>query len=362
MSRNNQIMLQASRGAAACVVLLFHLSSMSYKYFHYNLFGLNGLDRSGGVDYFFVLTGFLMYWIYGDRIGSRMDIRSYTANRLLRIYPLHGLLTLLVIPVYFLIPGYELGFETQPDAIFKSLLLIPQEHGPILGVAWSLSYFVLFYGVFALLMAINRRSATLLLSIWVCVIVANALQLPVIGPVIRQHFYLNFLFDSTNLELLAGCAAAYWLKRSQRRGDAMNSPSSLLWSGLIGFPLLWILKHFGIISVSQYLWYLPPSLCVLIGLATGSFASGPLPRWTILLSRLGDASYTILLTHLLSISVLMKLAHGLNLTQGVSPLWVNLIILIAALFISYQLHLWVEKPLMTSLRTLLPTPRKAHSH
>jgi exopolysaccharide production protein ExoZ len=127
--------------------------------FTINLFGLNGLQRSGGVDYFFVLTGFLISFIYGERIGTRQKVGRYVTNRFIRIYPFYWLITLIILPVYFLVPSFGNGFETHKDALIKSLVLIPQEHGPILPVAWSLSYFFLFYGMFLLLMALERKAA-----------------------------------------------------------------------------------------------------------------------------------------------------------------------------------------------------------
>lgn len=74
MNNNQRIVLQASRGAAAFFVLLFHTSAMSFKYFQYDLLGISAIGRSGGVDFFFVLTGFLLYHTYGHKIGTKMSV------------------------------------------------------------------------------------------------------------------------------------------------------------------------------------------------------------------------------------------------------------------------------------------------
>ncbi|KIL38731.1 hypothetical protein SD70_24710 [Gordoniibacillus kamchatkensis] len=351
MSDKQKLLLQASRGVAACFVLLFHMASMSYKYFHYNLFGLNGLARSGGVDYFFVLTGFLIYSIYGKRIGTRQKVGKYLTNRFIRIYPLYWLVTLLVLPVYFLVPSFGLGFETQKDAIIKSLLLIPQSHGPILGVAWSLSYFVLFYGIFALLMRMDRKPAYLLLSIWGALTLCNVLHVPVIGPDISRHFYLNFLFGETNLELAVGCVIAHWAMSHR-----MNNGAWWLGVGMLGFPAIWLSTKYNWMPYHDFLLYAVPSSMVLIGLLS-VHVSSMVPRWLAGLCRLGDASYTILLTHLLSISVLLKLSKVLAIQKHMSFLSIDLTIIILTLLICVLIYRTVERPLVSGLRKLLlPNP------
>jgi peptidoglycan/LPS O-acetylase OafA/YrhL len=56
---------------------------------------------------------------------------------------------------------------------------------------------------------------------------------------------------------------------------------------------------------------------------------------------LGDASYTILLTHLLSISVLFKLAKSLAIPKHISYLSIDIIIVLLTLSACYFIYLWV---------------------
>ncbi|NRF90581.1 acyltransferase [Paenibacillus frigoriresistens] len=120
MNNNQRIVLQASRGAAAFFVLLFHTSAMSFKYYQYDLLGISAIGRSGGVDFFFVLTGFLLYHTYGHKIGTKMSVLPYLSNRLICIYPFYWLITLVVLPVYFLVPSCSYGYdETHKDTILN---------------------------------------------------------------------------------------------------------------------------------------------------------------------------------------------------------------------------------------------------
>ncbi len=44
--------IQAMRGIAVLLVMLFHASQMSNKYFHYNFLGVSDMGRSGGYAFF----------------------------------------------------------------------------------------------------------------------------------------------------------------------------------------------------------------------------------------------------------------------------------------------------------------------
>lgn len=63
-------LIQAARGIAVVLVMLFHTSQLAQKYFHINFLAVSGMDRSGGYAYFFVLTGFLMFTLYHRHFGK----------------------------------------------------------------------------------------------------------------------------------------------------------------------------------------------------------------------------------------------------------------------------------------------------
>jgi exopolysaccharide production protein ExoZ len=137
-------LIQAARGIAVVLVMLFHTSQLANKYFQINFLAASNMDRSGGYAYFFVLTGFLMYTIYKPHFGESRIWGSFMLKRLLRIYPLYWLVNAAVIPIYFLVPSFGNGYETHAGEIITSLLLLPYNQTPILGVAWSLIYIMFF--------------------------------------------------------------------------------------------------------------------------------------------------------------------------------------------------------------------------
>ena len=143
--------LQVFRGVAALLVVLHHAGTFSVGHFGAPFLG-NALDwGASGVDFFFVLSGFIIYFIHRPDLGRPERLRGFALKRLVRVYPIYWVACGVVIPLYFLSPGMGPGYARDPGAIVTSLLLIPQAHFPVLGQAWTLTYEMLFYGVFGAL-------------------------------------------------------------------------------------------------------------------------------------------------------------------------------------------------------------------
>ncbi len=112
--------LESLRGVAACLVILFHSP------FNYGEEPLTFTVNSYlFVDFFFVLSGFVMSFAYTDKINNSMSFGSYIALRLGRIYPLHIFmlfvwLSYLLLMQYLYISGFGGGdqFEGSNNNVF----------------------------------------------------------------------------------------------------------------------------------------------------------------------------------------------------------------------------------------------------
>jgi peptidoglycan/LPS O-acetylase OafA/YrhL len=102
--------LDAIRGIAAIIVIVYH-----WQFFYYanDTWVQNGVDKAAlplypylsaiyndgvvVVDLFFLLSGFIFFWLYADRIATRrINFRKFMIFRISRLYPIH-LVTLLSV-------------------------------------------------------------------------------------------------------------------------------------------------------------------------------------------------------------------------------------------------------------------------
>ena len=167
--------LESLRGFAALAVVLHH--------FRYgSLLSDNAFIRHGYlmVDFFFVLSGFVIALNYANRLSSPADLASFQRRRFWRLYPLH-LFTLLV---FLGIECLKYVFEqktgmvsnspafvvSDASAFFASVFLL---QGVVLSQSafnipsWSISVEFWTYLVFALSMGLLR------LRMWWCLVLAG---------------------------------------------------------------------------------------------------------------------------------------------------------------------------------------------
>ena len=151
--------LDGWRGVCACLVVLFHFHGYSPIY-------TSPLVRNSYlfVDFFFVLSGFVIAWNYAARLGSWAEVRRFLVLRLGRVYPLHVFMLFLFLAweTARLIgsmgqasPPSAFQGVNDPGAVLSNLFLVQSLHvhdsltwnGP----SWSISTEVWTYVIFALL-------------------------------------------------------------------------------------------------------------------------------------------------------------------------------------------------------------------
>jgi peptidoglycan/LPS O-acetylase OafA/YrhL len=160
--------MEGLRGFAVFLVFLVHYSTLVMQ----TITQGSDLDRflhqvhalgNAGVDLFFVLSGYL---IYGSLMDRSQDYFGFLRRRIKRIYPVFC-----VVFVIYLVLSFQYPAESKiPDGdgeawlyILQNLLLLPGVFPiePMITVAWSLSYEMLYYIVLPIVMGlfgIKRRS------------------------------------------------------------------------------------------------------------------------------------------------------------------------------------------------------------
>ncbi|UWU77648.1 acyltransferase [Bradyrhizobium huanghuaihaiense] len=166
--------LDSWRGICACMVALFHFDVISHLSFmpltrHAYLF----------VDFFFVLSGFVIASNYRARLAEGFGAGRFIALRLGRIYPLHLVTLLLFIPIDAAKDG--IGPSLLQAVVTNVLLLQGLGVNPqnwLNFASWSISAEFAAYVIFAAV--VNRIGPTI--WPWLLPIVAGPIVLATISP------------------------------------------------------------------------------------------------------------------------------------------------------------------------------------
>jgi peptidoglycan/LPS O-acetylase OafA/YrhL len=241
-----------------------------------------------GVDIFFILSGFLMIFIAAPYVERRKPVVDFIAHRLIRIWPLYVLATLLICAVELSHGVHDGGlpFDFRPRRLL-SFMFIPSfdQSGtlqPILGPGWTLNYEMLFYGCFAAALLAGRTwllraLAVILISLFAagCVLPGDSVAGRFLDNSILFEFFVGAVIASAFLtNRLPAWRAEYWLAG--------------------GILLLLVLVRWPVDDGYRLVTRGVPAAMLFIGMLR---LEGKV-RWPRGFLVLGDASYSIYLIHI----------------------------------------------------------------
>lgn len=340
--------IQYLRGFAAVAVVVSHAAN--------SLLGHEGhlLDfdlGAYGVDVFFVLSGFIMFYTSFD---LRMRPGDFLVKRLIRIVPLYLILTTAMFAMVVLLPR---SFNREsPDVVayLASILFIPhwnpRAHNlePLIGQGWTLNYEMFFYVLFALALFIRSRYNAFFVLPVIALLVALGHQHPVENPA-----YLTYT-DPLMLEFCLGIVVAAAFKFG-------NAPSSR-WPAFLFAILAAITAYLytfhadlhGLVSLRPVMIGIPCSLLVIAAVTLER--SGRLPKWSYLL-LLGDASYSLYLVHGFILGFGQRLWHRLfTIHSALSHAAYIGFILVVSIAVSVPIYryleVWTGRKLTTAIERL----------
>ncbi|MCU1286852.1 MAG: acyltransferase 3 family protein [Acidobacteriales bacterium] len=277
--------IDAARGVAACLVVAFHANGTVKSYFHEFPFGSWFRFGYAGVDFFFVLSGFVIYTIHANDIGKRDRLARVTFRRFSRIFPTYWIVLGILVLVYVAVPSLGEAHHRDWHAIGKSFVLWPMTDLNILAVAWTLSHELLFYALFGVAI-LNRRIGISLFLLWqFCLIAWNL-----------SGGSVNFLLNLRNIGFLIGIlSAALPYKR----------PLPLVPIGIFFFLATGTFDSLSLVGNENFLLlcYSLSSGLIVYGLRAPEFLTAKIPRIFLFI---GEASYSIYLVHLAMVALLAK--------------------------------------------------------
>ncbi len=344
------LVLDSLRGVSALIVVFYHLKNGNFL--------SNLLFARGGymfVDFFFVLSGFVITWNYADRIRDGLSFGNFLIRRFFRLFPLHlfALLCYLVLELALMAtqpPGTPMGTVSGRNAedFVRTLLMMNSfgmDHQTSWNMpSWSISaewWTYVAFGLLALLLAARGNlgwGMAALSALGAYVLVSNHDHLRVMAD--HGLFRCFYGFGLGSLFALSRHRIADWLARN---GGLLAGAEVLLL-----LVIVWFVAEFRLSPIS----FLAP-LLFLLTVVVYSQEVGPVSRLLRqpFFLRAGLLSYSIYLMHQLVIgrfrNVLTFGERHLGLDYSQIPFFPEIrtaIVLVAIWIVAGLTYRFVEKP------------------
>lgn len=322
-----------------------------------------------GVSVFFVLSGFIMTYVYyGDDKWEPTSANAgrFIIARITRIFPLHLLTLIICLPLAFNSNTARVEPENLPYHIF-----LLKEWSPIgfVGegpnkVSWTLSVEMLFYVctpiIFALMLKAGRRKMVLLAGMFIALAALTIAFFTVHNDpntfihVERAPFRLT--------DYLLGIMAFLYFQRVKTYHEWWKR--AMLPAGVLWFCGMMAWQYYYDQQSGNNLWMLPGSLMVVLGTAFRRNTK----NWFLSSDRmvfLGEASFTFYMIHELMLRYGRQIMFRLGDKFGIEMEnihqqfhWSLWIVWFAVVFIVFQLtanfvHTRFEAPMNTKGRKWL---------
>lgn len=334
--------IQALRALAAFLVVFVHLDDL-LKTLGAGAFG------NGGVDLFFVISGFIM--VHTTRQAPPTPA-TFMTHRVIRVVPLYWMITLAVFGLALFAPSLMGATQADPMQLLKSLLFVPflKANGlvqPVLFVGWTLNYEMFFYALFALGLFLKDARKGLWLTIGLI------LALVAVGAAFEpQGVLAQFYTSSLMLEFVFGMALAMAFDRLPVRGGLM---ARYVVAAVLALALAVL------ISPPAFAETLPRAVFAGAPAMVIVLAALLLERWgwraeNGVLTLLGSASYALYLSHPFVTQVAQKAGLALGPT-GLMSLAILAMTLAGAWTVAMGVYALVEKPMTDLLRGRRPWVR-----
>jgi peptidoglycan/LPS O-acetylase OafA/YrhL len=275
------------------------------------------------VDFFFVLSGFVITHAYGGKLDSWRSAGRFMVRRVGRVWPLHifvlSLFVMLEIAKY-LLAGHLGGAQHAPftggtsvETLVTNIFLIHATgiHDVVAswnGPSWSISAEFLVYGLFALVTIAfaSRRAVVLVILSVLCAAVLLTLS----------PKYMNAAMDFGLARCVFGFTVGHlvYLLHQRQANQAGGNPKFGSWAEAACLALVGLF----VAKVGQT----PLSVAapLLFGVVVWVFASGQGVFTALLSARpfrlLGELSFSIYMMHGFLIELMLKLAGALEKTTG----------------------------------------------
>lgn len=360
-SKTHYEILDGLRGVASIMVVAFHTLE-SYT-------GGNRLVQiiNHGylaVDFFFLLSGFVVAYAYDDRWG-KMTLWDFCKRRLIRLQPMIIMGSIIGAALFYLQTSGIFPLISQ-TSVLKMLLvmvigftLIPlplsmdirgwQEMHPLNGPAWSLFFEYIANLLYALVIRkLSKKALAVLVFLFACLLIHYLLMGPtgdLIGGWTLNETQLNIGFTRLLFPFFAGILLC-------RMGKLIRINGGFWLCSLMIVIILSVPR----IGGSEHLWmnglYESFAVIILFPLIISIGAGSEIKnRRSIKACKfLGDISYPLYITHYPLIYIYTAWVADNNIPLGGHGLLVGLVLLIGSVCIAYACLKLYDEPVRDYLK------------
>ncbi|NOJ47703.1 acyltransferase family protein [Bradyrhizobium archetypum] len=327
--------LQHLRVVAASLIVLYHTELQITRLtdgIHQHSLGFG----AAGTDLFFAIGGFVLVYTSHNRKDT---LGAFLYRRFARIAPLYWLFTFLMLGILLVAPSYLLTTKGDFWHFLLSLVFIPYPH-PVLGIdrpflfpGWVLNHFAFFYLLFGSLLFLTSGKRVFAVSAVLCALV-------VLKALFRdQSHLLNFYGATVALDFVLGMIVAWiFLARNE-------TPWIIAAVFLVGVSIFatGVLQNVSEGAERALFWGLADAALLFVCVSIEKQWGWPECR---LLSKLGDASYSVFVSHLFALALVASILRGLRLFPTLGVPGARIVFLGAAWALGMVVYAAIERPLM----------------
>lgn len=344
--------LDGLRGTAALVVVIFHL--FEAKIIDYSIHPVH--HGYLAVDFFFLLSGFVVGYAYDDRWG-RMTVKDFLKIRLVRLHPL-VILSVIIGAIAFWLNPYSDGFDkigmTKLIGItLLSLALLPSpdvrgwgETHSLNGPCWSLLQEYIANILYAL---VGRRLNKI--GLWIVVIISGAVLTAVAtsrGDVATGWGFDNFWIGVVRMmfPFFAGLLLF-------RMGKLIKIKHAYIVCSVLLVVLMCLpyFKFNGLYEAACIIIAFP----IIVAAGAGGEISG---KWAKLCKFSGDISYPIYILHYPFIYIYISWVNGAQKPSLNQMVYVGIALMIFFVILAYAALKLYDEPVRNWLKQKFLTPKE----
>ena len=338
--------VQILRGVAALLVVAHHCTMMVNERLGAGK-GVAWNNGAAGVDIFFVISGFVMALSSQALVGRVHPAGTFLLRRVERIVPLYWLATTFKVVTLLAVPALAVNALGTPWHIVASYLFLPTlnpagEPFPVLLVGWTLNLEMLFYLLFAVALMLHWRPLRVLAPVLLVLAIVRVILSAV------PHGVVPVVVTLANPILIE---FAFGLVLFKAWTEGLRLPQASAWLALAGgFFVIALVPWAALSLLRPIVWGLPALAIVAAGLSLESMAASAASAAMRGMLRVGDASYSIYLSHTFVLPVAAFLLLRMHI-QGIAGLVPGIVLgTLMSVAVGLGVYRWVELPIIKYFR------------